>query len=579
LKTLESDEDVLSSGFGRFYVKEKGQRCGRKPATGSDSMPSQHPAHATAREEREMMTLRYHGMLIVGLLLLFAPMAVAAQEDAGPRPPTVAAAMDDAAAGIAKDLHALEICRQGLGRTLQYIQARPDLFPDSGRAATHMSTSEERRLARNAWQSFFDYCLVLDRLKQSHDDFYKSAGAELRRKRFGVFYATFLCQYRHALAFLKIAGSDPTLDIVLNEADPELGLEAKTYAAFKFRFLNVGIASQFVALNTLSAHYDGSTPAALQAAVEEDRAFIWEMGKGRGQALTLGNALRIVRDTSFSAWFPVQKGISIWMGDTKVWRMAQSLVSPEQIQSLPDQLLPGDILLERREWYLSNVGLPGFWPHVALYVGTPEERNIYFKGDDAVCGWLASQGIDDCDAERLLRRNHPLAYALSMAAQEQGHRPRIIEAVSEGVSFTTLEHSAACDSLAVLRPKLSKKERLRAIASAFQYHGRPYDFNFDSLTDTSLVCSELIYKCYEPTEDYVGLRLPIMDMMGRKLTPPNEIVRQFDREFASPSQQTDLVLFYDGHEAAGKALPAPLDAFRESWQRPKWHILLPEGAR
>ena len=67
--------------------------------------------------------------------------------------------------------------------------------------------------------------------------------------------------------------------------------------------------------------------------------------------------------------------------------------------------------------------------------------------------------------------------------------------------------------------------------------------------------------------------------MGRKLTPPNEIVRQFDREFASPSQQTDLVLFYDGHEAAGKALPAPLDAFRESWQRPKWHILLPEGAR
>ncbi|MFZ1987211.1 MAG: YiiX/YebB-like N1pC/P60 family cysteine hydrolase, partial [Desulfatitalea sp.] len=310
-----------------------------------------------------------------------------------------------------------------------------------------------------------------------------------------------------------------------------------------------------------------------------DRAFIWEMGKGRGQALTLGNALRIVQDTSFSAFFPVQKGISIWMGDTKVWRKDQSLISPEQIQALPNQLQPGDMLLERREWYLSNVGLPGFWPHVALYVGTPEERSTFFKGEDAVCGWLASQGVAGCDAELMLQRNYPQAYALSVAAQEHGHRPRVMEAISEGVSFTTLEHSAACDSLAVLRPKLPKIEKLRAIAHAFQYQGRPYDFNFDFLTDAALVCSELIYKCYEPTQDYVGIRLPIVEMMGRKLTPPNEIVRQFDRDFGSPSQQTDLVLFFDGHEAAGNALSAPLESFRQSWQRPKWHILLPESAR
>ncbi|MBC2735916.1 MAG: integration host factor subunit alpha [Desulfobacteraceae bacterium] len=31
---LASGEDVLISGFGKFCVKEKSQRCGRNPATG-----------------------------------------------------------------------------------------------------------------------------------------------------------------------------------------------------------------------------------------------------------------------------------------------------------------------------------------------------------------------------------------------------------------------------------------------------------------------------------------------------------------------------------------------------------------
>ena len=39
-RTLEGGEDVLVSGFGKFCVKEKGQRRGRNPATGSDLMLS-----------------------------------------------------------------------------------------------------------------------------------------------------------------------------------------------------------------------------------------------------------------------------------------------------------------------------------------------------------------------------------------------------------------------------------------------------------------------------------------------------------------------------------------------------------
>ena len=35
-KTLESGEDILISGFGKFVVKEKDKRRGRNPHTGND---------------------------------------------------------------------------------------------------------------------------------------------------------------------------------------------------------------------------------------------------------------------------------------------------------------------------------------------------------------------------------------------------------------------------------------------------------------------------------------------------------------------------------------------------------------
>ncbi len=52
-KTLESGEDVMVSGFGKFCVKQKGERRGRNPATGGDMML---PA-------RKVVTFRCSGIL------------------------------------------------------------------------------------------------------------------------------------------------------------------------------------------------------------------------------------------------------------------------------------------------------------------------------------------------------------------------------------------------------------------------------------------------------------------------------------------------------------------------------------
>ncbi len=37
-RTLESGDDILISGFGKFCVKEKSERRGRNPSTGGDMM-------------------------------------------------------------------------------------------------------------------------------------------------------------------------------------------------------------------------------------------------------------------------------------------------------------------------------------------------------------------------------------------------------------------------------------------------------------------------------------------------------------------------------------------------------------
>lgn len=51
--TLESGDDVLVSGFGKFCVNEKKQRKGRNPATGEDLM----------LRSRRMMTFKCSGKL------------------------------------------------------------------------------------------------------------------------------------------------------------------------------------------------------------------------------------------------------------------------------------------------------------------------------------------------------------------------------------------------------------------------------------------------------------------------------------------------------------------------------------
>jgi hypothetical protein len=242
----------------------------------------------------------------------------------------------------------------------------------------------------------------------------------------------------------------------------------------------------------------------------------------------------------------------------KVW-ISRPLISRVQIEDLKGILQPGDIILERRNWYLSNGFLPGYWTHMALYVGTAED--------------LTRRGLATHPYVRphLDRFRQP---------DRNGYEYRAIEATVWGVIFSSLEETAAADHLAVLRPRVSEARKNAAIARAFSHTGKPYDFDFDFFSTDRLVCTELIYRAYDELIDGERIEFPLVRILGRDTLPPDEIVRVFARQ-RSPDPagggqpvgrpapgRLEFVLFLDGDPWAGAARAASVEEFIRSAERP-----------
>jgi hypothetical protein len=207
-------------------------------------------------------------------------------------------------------------------------------------------------------------------------------------------------------------------------------------------------------------------------------------------------------------------------------------------------------MLERRNWFLSNAFLPGYWPHSALYVGTAEDlRRLGLDQDPRV-------------------QKHWQAF---VQRDEHGQERVIIEAVSEGVVFTALEHSVGeADAAAFLRPNIPPERIREAIARAFNHVGKPYDFEFDFFSTDKLVCSELVFRAYDG-----DIRFPLVDVMGRKTLPPIEIVRQCVREREQGTLQFSFVAYLDGNDARGNAVFAGEKEFYQTANRSGMDLLQP----
>ena len=146
-------------------------------------------------------------------------------------------------------------------------------------------------------------------------------------------------------------------------------------------------------------------------------------------------------------------------------------------------LQPGDVIVTRHAIALTNLFLPGFWPHAAFYVGTPEQR--------------LALGVDVDEARAGLWTGDVCT----------------LEALKDGVRLRPLSETLSVDSFVVLRPAVEGEAIRRAIERAVVHEGKQYNFDFDFFTSDRMVCTEVVYRAYDGIDE---LRFPLQERGGRK---------------------------------------------------------------
>ncbi len=474
------------------------------------------------------------------------------------------ASVSDLEREIESDYSRLSVTRE------QLVTAKRELNTAVDKLDLVDGTSRNR--LRAAWASYLDYALELDRIVDRHKHFYQLAprSPRLADRSFLLGYSALTTQLDHGLDVAAAVGNRQHIESLLDEASAEHGLPAHTYLLFRKALartdnvLRLQAGRTYLSLLERAGRFETNEERALCGA---DHAAGTDTLRrlGKDPSVMLDSPLDLFEEKAFVAWFPMQKGAAVSISPLRVHHR-ENFIDGADLAQAHGLLRAGDILLERRNWYLTNLGIPGFWPHAALYTGSLEELDSEFPNAPRVLGGLRPS--------EYLKRHAPTAYA-AMKDDRGDQPPRIIEAVGAGVIVQPLEVSGQADYMAALRPRLDDDARVKAVLRAFIYFGRPYDYDFDFATDETVVCSELVYKALAPHGDDAGIRFDLATQNGRFLLPPNDIAKSFDQNFGTEHAQLDFVFFLDGSEADGAAHHRDATALRESWRRPKWDVAQP----
>lgn len=162
-------------------------------------------------------------------------------------------------------------------------------------------------------------------------------------------------------------------------------------------------------------------------------------------------------------------------------------VTSEVLIRAAEILQPGDIIMTRHDDALSNHFFPGYWPHAALFLGSPGDRR--------------DRGLPDHDTRGF----------------------EVLEAKKDGVKLRALAETLAVDAFVILRPAPQRTALAEVLTRALTHEGKLYDFLFDFTKSDRLACTEVIYRSFHGSGDW---HLRLVRQSGRLTLPAEELMKQ-----------------------------------------------------
>lgn len=369
-----------------------------------------------------------------------------------------------------------------------------------------------------------------------------------RLRAFGVGFCAAALLVRAASFVVQIAADRPVVWKRLDEAEPRYGIERKSFTAIYRSLASTRVmwrcyeAARYYELHRadLEAAMGVGLFGRVFALLREAEPLIEAQRRDyvkRGLEYRLFDFKRRNRSGYRKVMFHLFQ-----LSGRAIAEMKQPFVKPvgagkrvttEVREAIAELLRPGDIFVTRHDDAMSNLFLPGFWPHAALYIGALDEREAL--------------GVP-MDEDRRAR---------------SGEDVRFLEAKKDGVRFRPMEETLAVDAFTVLRPRLRREELAGALGAALTHEGKLYDFAFDFRGADRLACTELVYRSYagagstgfELTGRAGRLCLSAEDLLDQALSSGAfEVLALYgvdeDRLWTGPEARERLARSYGNHPEA-----------------------------
>jgi len=437
----------------------------------------------------------------------------------------------------------------------------------------------QRQKAKEIWGFFSNQIKILTDLTHDYQYYFKLAVEDENDKLYNAFineYYSFILFYSSGMDFINNTQHIEHFETIFDEENKEYGIIKGEYRNLKWNILHLSDISKvlegYKSIEYIKENYNSEENlSSIYNIISEKYKLCFNMIKEEPIKQLVTNGLDILKDNYFSMIFPLQKKTAEFLGNTRVGNRKYGYITNIQCDSLIKKSKTGDIIFERSEWYLSNIGLPGFWPHVVLYIGNLSELEKWSLDNSEIFTYYRTN-IDKnfISFTKYLEKKYPVAFK-EYSSPENNFR--IIEAIGEGVLFSSVKGSIGkSDYSASISPRnLSKLDIALAIEIAFSNYMKPYDFGFDFLSDNSLVCSELVYKSYETNSriNKTGIQFDLERIVGILTLPPNSMVDDFFNN-KTLSKNLKFNWFYDCDIENERSFLSNETEFKKSYTRPRW---------